>query len=346
MLAKLGTLALAQQPICRLGFGMYGFFASHWTAYLYETLGKRTVMPLWALKMRLDKEGIELFYRLYHPLLVHTNKKFEIVDGMDSPEDVWGFPLEEINEVREMLYERPELIDSFVNENPLNFTSDELEMVNSWKDFVKGTFYIFRYLKNYTVFLDADEPPKAYGVLALKSPFKEILGPYLPTAVEAVLLPFKDRIIYDSLFLPYPVVFGGGIRRSLNDAYQLAKSRFGMITSLPFSSGEVEQTDADRLRFYLRSQRNRSVYAEEIDDLMRKDESLLKIYHQEMGKVHARISGKRLRKIGVTDAWFAVLDDIIVAGGPTREDVERTVDCILPPKRRDFVYFFQLKKRK
>lgn len=116
------------------------------------------------------------------------------------------------------------MIDSFVRENPLNFADDELKTIKDWRDFVQGTFYIFRYLKRYIIFLDWSEPPKAYGVLALNTPFEEIFGPYLPIMVEAVLLPFEDKIIYDSTFLPYSITFGGRIRRSLNDAHQEAKS--------------------------------------------------------------------------------------------------------------------------
>jgi len=50
----------------------------------------------------------------------------------------------------------------------------------------------------------------------------------LPLMVEAVLLPFKNRIIYDSIIPHYTVSFGGGMRRSFNDAYQESKFRYGL----------------------------------------------------------------------------------------------------------------------
>ena len=295
-------------------------------------------------KMQLPEEDVELFYKLYYPLLVYVNKKLRMIDGINSPEDFKKFHLEEVNRLRERLYKEPKLIDSFVNENPLNFSSSELEMISSWKNFVRGRFYIFRHLKNYTVFLDADEPPKAYGVLALASPFEGIIGPRLPIMVDTVLLPFNDKIIYDSILSPYPFTFGGGIRRSLNDAYQEAKARFGIITSLPFSTEEIEQNDADKLRFYLKSKRNREMYWEEIDELINKDPTLLTLYHQEMGKIHARTCGKRLREIGLTGAWFAILEGITVASGATRDEVEQVLKRILPTEKRKFVYIFRLKK--
>jgi len=293
--------------------------------------------------MKLSKEDVKLFYRLYHPLLVYVNKKFKIVKGINSPNDFKKFSIKEINKFRDRLYKQPELIDSFIAENPLNFSSNELKMISSWKNFVKGTFYIFRYLKKYTIFLSVDKPPKAYGVLALTTTFEEIVGSYLPIMVEAVLLPFNDKIIYDSIFSPYRITFGAGIRSSLNDAYQEAKSRFGIITSLHLPSEEKEERDSERLKFYLRSKRNRETYWEEIDELINKDPSFLTLYHQEMGKIHARIYGKQLREIGLSKAWFAILEGIIIASGATKNEVEQVLQHILPTEKRKFVYIFQSK---
>lgn len=291
--------------------------------------------------MKLSVKEADLFYKLYYSLLVYANMKLNIVKSLSSPYDIEEIPIEETNKLRVELYKHPELMDSFALENPFNFSDEELELVRSWKDFVKGRFIVLRHLKNYTIFLDPEEPPKAYGVLALRTSFQEIF-PFLPMMVEAVLLPFKDRIIYDSVLQPYLIRFGGGIRRSLNDKYQKAKSMFGIITSLPF--GEKDGwSDADRLRFYLRSERNREIYEEEIESLIGKDPDLLRLYHQEMGKIHARRYGRKLRELGITRGWFAILEGIIIAGGGSRDEVERVLRAILPADKRDFVYIFQLK---
>ena len=295
--------------------------------------------------MKLSREDVELFYKLYHPLLVYVKKKFNIARGITSPEDLKKFPLEEINKLRDRLYKHPELVDLFVRENPLGFSTNELKIINSWENFVKGKFIIFHYLKNYTIFLDEGAPPKAYGVLALNTPFKNMFGPTLPIMVEAVFLPFNDKIIYDSIFLRYSIIFGGGVRRSFNDAYQEAKSRFGIITSLPFTPEKVEQSDADKLRFYLRNKRNREGYWEKIDELINKDARLLALYHQEMGKIHARTYRRRLHQTGLINGWFAILEEITIASGATRNEVDQVLQHILPTEKRKFVYIFQLKRK-
>lgn len=53
---------------------------------------------------------------------------------------------------------------------------------------------------------------------------------------ETVLLPFKDRIVYDGLLSGYNISFGGGIKRMLNDSYRRAKERQGIVTSLPIEA--------------------------------------------------------------------------------------------------------------
>ncbi len=292
--------------------------------------------------MKLPEEDLELFYKLHPALLFYVNQQLKIICKVSTVDEFMRLSLKEKVKIRNALYDHIELIDSFLKENPFSFSPDELTLVHSWKDFVRGTFYIFKYLKKYAVFLDTGTPPKACGVLALTDTFDEILGSHLPIMVEAVLLPFKGQIIYDGMMSPYSIAFGAGIRRDLNDAYQEAKSRFGIITSLPFST-EQKQSDADRLRFYLKSERNREIYREEIVELVNSDPSLLMLYHQEMGKINARSYGKHLRGIGFTDVWFAILEGTIIAGGKTKDELERILQEILPIGKESFVYIFHLR---
>ena len=138
-----------------------------------------------------------------------------------------------------------DLIQSFVDENPAHLSDDELDIVRSWRHLVAGKFYVFRELKKYTVFLTAEEPTIAYGVLALSQPFEELVGPYLPVLVNAVLLPFKDKIVYDGLMSSYSISFGPGIRRSLNESFKEAKARHGIVTSLPMSKEAIASESAE-----------------------------------------------------------------------------------------------------
>ena len=108
-----------------------------------------------------------LFIRLHVALLVYANRKLGIVPGVDSEEAFRASSLEDKVKIRDALYADPQVIDSFVAENPAGLSPDELALVATWKQAVVGTFYIFRYLKRYAVFLDDKEPPHAYGVLGI-----------------------------------------------------------------------------------------------------------------------------------------------------------------------------------
>ena len=160
-----------------------------------------------------------------------------------------------------------------------------------------------------------------------------------------MLLPFKGRIVYDGFMRYSNIYFDRGFRRSLNEDYQEAKHMYGVITSLPAPDGK-ERSPEDMLRFYMRSEGSRVRYEEEIEGLVAKDSGLLRVYHHELGKIDARRYGKRLRGLGLTRGWFAVLEGIIVAGGVSREEVERVLADIVPSEKRELAYIFQLRKKK
>ena len=117
-----------------------------------------------------------------------------------------------------------------------------MDLVASWHNKIAGNFFIFRHLKNYSLFLSETAPTHAYGVLGLYSPLKQITGSTpLPVYVKTVLLPFEGSIITDGLIEGYNVSFGPGIRANLKDAYRDAQEREGIITSLePANLGPEE----------------------------------------------------------------------------------------------------------
>jgi hypothetical protein len=68
--------------------------------------------------------------------------------------------------------------------------------------------------------------------------------PELIDEFVAVLLPFKGRIIYDGLGGTYDIVFGPGVRASLNEDYQAIRERGEIIESLePEAAGASAPRD-------------------------------------------------------------------------------------------------------
>src|SRR5262249_4593839 len=164
--------------------------------------------------MLLTPQDADLFFKLHRTLMFFVNQRLQVLpDDVASPEEFSGLPPKVRLKVRDAFLKHTDLIERFAEENPAGLTADELDVVRSWRHLVHGKFYAFRPLKKYMVFLSGDDPPVAYGVLALTQPFEELIGPELPVLTETVLLPFRGRIVYDGLMNAYSIYFGPGVRR-------------------------------------------------------------------------------------------------------------------------------------
>jgi hypothetical protein len=180
--------------------------------------------------MLLSPEDAALFFKLMPAFQFFCNRHLNIVKSLDTIKDYKTISNEKRIKLRNAVYKKPELIDRFVQENPFDFSAEELSIVSSWKNFLAGSFFIDRILKKYAIFI-FDQ--KVYGVLALMEPLDEVFGgrPF-PVYVKTVLLPFKGKIIYDGLMEGYNIFFGSGISRSSSDQYRAAKQKGTIIESL------------------------------------------------------------------------------------------------------------------
>lgn len=293
--------------------------------------------------MNLPAKDVDRFFKLYHGLLFYVNKKYNIIKSLKKPEDIFGAPFSEILELKEKLYADPEMIDTFAKENPMGFSSQDLDVIRSWKNFVKGKFMIMGYKKDYTIFLESSDPPKAYGVLGLNSSFQEMLGPNLPASVELTLLPYEDKITYDGTLLSQRVIFGPHMRRDFKLLLNQAKGLYGIITRIPFKPEKPEPTNLEKLKIYLKTNDSRDAYYSEIQDLISKDPELMVYYSQAMGKVEAQTLKRKLKDAGVKGGWFAILDSMIIAGGRSKGEVESILSEMLDDAKRKHVYIFDLK---
>jgi len=294
--------------------------------------------------MQLSEEEIEEFHEIYDPLLSFADEELNVVRGeVDPGPSEWEKYLENLSRIRDELFEDPSVIDKFIDENPEGFGAQRLETLRKWREhFLWGEFFIVKYLKNYTVFLGLEDPRKAYGVLGHETNLKDMFRGTTPVAVETVLLPFEGRITYDGLIAHSGMRFGGEISEDINAEYQEAKHRFGIIESLPAEVEREEKSDEEKLKFYMKSKKNRERYREEIRELSSKNDHLESIYYRELGKKNVRKLGRKLRDLGVEEGWFAVLEDTVVASGEDEEEVKERVGEVLPEERRDHVYLYHL----
>ena len=189
--------------------------------------------------MKLAEQDAKLFFELMWALQFYVNQKLKIHTHIKNIDEYVDCTTEEKFEVRKALYADKKLIDSFVKENPQNFSEENLSIVSNWKNLIEGEFHIERYLKSYAVLIEEND---VYAVLGLYQGFDELVHrSRLPLYVRTVLLPFKGKIVYDGLFQPYNVFFGGGIKRRLKEAYMTAKQNDRIIESLDSTPNENQK---------------------------------------------------------------------------------------------------------
>ena len=293
--------------------------------------------------MMLSMESEDRFLDLYAHLLVYVNDRFDVIEDIETVQDISERSTGELLPLRERLYEEETaaIIDAFVEENPADLAEDDLGTVAGWTDYEFGEFVVIRHLSDYAVFLDWDDPPQAFGVKAVRMSFSDLWPEErLPVFVSSVaLLPFEEQIVTDGWLAIKRLVAGGNLSTDIDDSYEEAKHRFGIIETLP-APDEAEKSDAEQLRYYMKNKRNRERYAEEITDLKNKSNDLERIYHQEMGKARARSLGRELRETDLREAYFGIYDDRIVASGTSEQQVREILGDILPDGKATHPYIY------
>lgn len=199
--------------------------------------------------MHLQPAEIVHFYKLLYALQFYVKQKFGLLPAIKTEEEFRQLDAQQKLPVRNKVYEHPAVFDEFVAQNPAQLTADELAIVRSWQHFVKGDFFIERFLKKYSIWIGEGTPASVYGVLGITESFEEMIHPsYLPLRVHGVLLPWKGQIIYDGIFQSYNVFFGGGIKGSLREEYMAAKQNGRIIETLEGGQSAQRPTVAKPLK--------------------------------------------------------------------------------------------------
>ena len=293
--------------------------------------------------MRLPEDDLNLFKKLHASYLFYVNQQLEVLEGIESLDQFMELPFHSKSDVRNAARKNPEILIDMVRNNPFEFDDVELAIVNSWQYAMDSSFYLTHYEDDYAIFLDTATTPRAYAVTSLKNDFTEVLGDKLPVYVKTVLLPFKNHIIYDGFIFTYPVTFDPPIVQELEADLEAWQNRHGLITQLPFIGENKAENDEEMLRYYLRSHRNKEVYASEIRDLVQENPELHKLYFELSGRLDARDARRYFRDIGMRDVWCAVLQGRILTTGKSREAVIETLNSIMPRDRKLYPYIFHFK---
>ena len=114
----------------------------------------------------------------------------------DSPNTVSDMM---VHKVREVLWEKPELIDEYISETEL--PQEKIDILKLWRtNHKKGMFLILEYQPEYAVAIAPNEQgeDRLYGIKGISNSIANALRRGLPVQIETVLLPFKGCLLYTS----------------------------------------------------------------------------------------------------------------------------------------------------
>ena len=188
---------------------------------------------------QLADEERDLFFAMFMPLLAFVNKKHDIVnfDIIDEKLEKNIDYQTKLQAIRDRLWEEPELISDYIELNGNSLPKDVVSLLESWQKYnIKGQFVVVEYDFEHAVFMRVEKghEQKVYAVKGISDSVAVTLGRKSPILLETVLLPFGNKIIYDSLFAVVNTVFGPNIRESLEHEYNEALEQYGMINILCF----------------------------------------------------------------------------------------------------------------
>lgn len=179
--------------------------------------------------MILGHEEAALFYRAWWPLLAWVNEKRQLIPAFPMPTPDRPLPVAVAHPIRSALWADDRLREQYLADRGATLAPKERELIASWKHRKSGRFILFKHLRSQSIFM-SDE---VFGVVGLYSPIADLV-PAVPAYVEAVLLPFGDRIVIDGILSSPGVqlMFGGGMRRAFAQQYANARARSRIRTSL------------------------------------------------------------------------------------------------------------------
>jgi hypothetical protein len=185
--------------------------------------------------MNLSEKEVSLFYETWYCLLKAVDEKYKITDKemITATNEMPLLVPAHIMFIRFFMWDNPDSIKAILISNKTKIAKQVRPIIVNWyHHFVKDEFVVIDHQPNYSVFLSLTEPNKAYGVHGITDSI-EITCPFpIPFEVSAVLLPFNNRIIYDSFLLKSEETLSRERIDLFKVKYKKAVDNFGIIEVL------------------------------------------------------------------------------------------------------------------
>jgi hypothetical protein len=180
--------------------------------------------------MPLSAFDYDLFMDTYLPLLHFTGLHHRIIPAKTSYKTFQhSNPMALKFECRQKLIRDPAILALYMSKFGKSLSIESKQILGAFSKRITAKFIIYKLFTNRAIFISPEGT--FYVVHDLQDPFGSMVDE-LPCLVEATILPFQHRIMYDGFLQPYNVNFGPNIRKSLLEQYRLAKEEGRIIKSL------------------------------------------------------------------------------------------------------------------
>lgn len=291
--------------------------------------------------MRLTEPEYYKYLLIHLRLMYYVGIKLEAIPKNTDFEAFTNFTQQDKFPIRNLLYKNIKVWDDYISENPDKLSKEDKEIIEGFKNYKEGTFYVVRKTKKYTLFMD---DKYVYGVYALGDLFETLLGNNFPIMIDTVLLPYNGKIVYDGMMAGYPIHFGGGIRSSIKGDFELFKGKYGIIEKLPVQINEADLGGVEKeLIIMMKTQTSRDHHWHKIEMLLKENPDLMPVYIREIGRINSRDKRKELRELGLKKIHFAMYKDTIIASAKNKKEIEAEVKKLIEDKeKRESIYYFKL----
>ncbi len=180
--------------------------------------------------MPLSDSDYQLFMNTYLPLLYFTGLVHGIIPEKTSFKSfIRTMPKSTKFECRQQLIQDENIVRKFMAKNGAYLSLEERKIIDGLSKRIKGKFIIYKLLTDRAIFLG--EENIFYEVYELSDPFDTLVN-NMPCVVEASILPFQNRIVYDGFLQPYNVHIGPNMRKDMREHYKKAKEDGRIVKSL------------------------------------------------------------------------------------------------------------------
>ncbi len=184
--------------------------------------------------MLLPPRDAETFFKLNGMWIFYLNEHLRLYPTFAETGELPKFSATQRAKVRDAGLQHPQLLRTFLNDDPFGFSDAEKKILGNYRYGVCDTFYLTEHQPEYSVFISARNPDQVYGVIGLTEELPQLVKLPPPVEIKTMLYPLKEWWVNDTLSVkktPLPpelaaplaelstaAISGGWLRRHPRDA--------------------------------------------------------------------------------------------------------------------------------